>query len=105
MVVKRQSAGYSCLRNPESGIRDPRSDTFTRSGPAMNEKPRMDRTVQHLADQLRAIRSGTISIGLIATVRASIEDNLVPINRLGTSRMQGDRIVIAPFDRANVRAI
>jgi ribosome recycling factor len=71
----------------------------------MNEKPRMDRTVQHLAEQLRGIRSGTISIGLIETVRVSMQGNLVPINRLGTARMQGDRILITPFDRANVPAM
>ncbi len=71
----------------------------------MNEKPRMDKAVQHFADQLRAIRSGTLSIGLIETVRVSVQGNLVPINRLGTARMQGDRILIAPFDRANVAAM
>ena len=71
----------------------------------MNEKPRMDRAVQHFADQLRAIRSGTISIGLIETVRVAVQGNLVPINRLGTARMQGDRILIAPFDKVNVPAM
>jgi ribosome recycling factor len=71
----------------------------------MNEKPRMDKAVQHLADQLRGIRSGTISIGLIETVRVPVHGSLVPINRLGTARMQGDRIVIAPFDKANVPAM
>lgn len=71
----------------------------------MNEKPRMDKAVEHFAEQLRAIRSGTISIGLIETVRVPVQGNLVPINRLGTARMQGDRILIAPFDRANVPAM
>lgn len=71
----------------------------------MNEKPRMDGAVQHLAEQLRGIRSGTISIGLIETVRASVQGHFVPLNRLGTARMQGDRILIAPFDPANVPAI
>jgi ribosome recycling factor len=71
----------------------------------MNEKPRMDRTVQHLAEQFRGIRSGTLSIGLIETVRVPLQGNLVPINRLGTVRTERDRILIAPFDRANVPAI
>jgi ribosome recycling factor len=71
----------------------------------MNEKPRMEKAVQHFAEQLRGIRSGTISIGLIETVRVAVQGNLVPINRLGTARMQGDRILIAPFDRANVPAM
>ncbi len=71
----------------------------------MNEKPRMDKAVQHFAEQLRGIRSGTISIGLIDTVRVAVQGNLVPINRLGTVRMQGDRILVTPFDAINVAAI
>jgi ribosome recycling factor len=71
----------------------------------MNEKPRMDQAVRHFAEQLRSIRSGTISAGLIATVRVSVQGNSVPIDRLGTARMQGDRILITPFDRANVPAM
>jgi ribosome recycling factor len=71
----------------------------------MNEKARMDKAVRHFADQLHGIRSGTISLGLIDTVRVSVQGNLVPINRLGTARTQGDRIVITPFDRANVPSL
>ncbi len=71
----------------------------------MNEKARMEKAVLHFDDQLRGMRSGTIGIGLIETVRASVQGNLVPINRLGTARVQGDRILITPFDRANVPAI
>ena len=71
----------------------------------MNEKATMDKAVRHFADQLRGIRSGTISIGLIETVRVSVQGNPVPINRLGTARIQGDRIVITPFDRGNVPAM
>ena len=71
----------------------------------MDEKPRMDKAVQHFADQLRAIRSGTISVGLVETVRVSVGGNLVPVNRPGTARMQGDRILITPFDRSNLPAV
>jgi ribosome recycling factor len=71
----------------------------------MNEKPRMDKAVQHFAEQLRGIRSGTIGIGLIETVRVAVQGSPVPIDRLGTVRMQGDRILITPFDRANVPAM
>jgi ribosome recycling factor len=71
----------------------------------MNEKARMDKAVQHFAEQLRGIRSGTISIGLIETVRVSVQGNLVPINRLGTARLQRDRILITPFDRASVPSV
>jgi ribosome recycling factor len=71
----------------------------------MNEKPRMDKTVQHLAEQLRAIQSGAISVGLIETMRVLVQGSLVPINHLGTARSQAGRILITPFDRANVPAI
>ncbi len=72
----------------------------------MNDwKPKMEKTVRLFADQLRGIRTGTISIGLIETVRVSCEGNLAPINRLGVAKMQGDRILITPFDRANLPAM
>ena len=68
-------------------------------------QPRMERIVQHFTDQLHGIRTGTISIGLIETVRVACQGNRVAINRLGAIKVQGDRILITPFDRANVPAI
>ena len=65
----------------------------------------MEKTVRLFAEQLRGIRTGTISIGLIETVRVSCQGNLVPINRLGVAKAQGDRILITPFDRSQVPAI
>jgi ribosome recycling factor len=65
----------------------------------------MDKAVEHFAEQIRGIRSGTISIGLVDTVRVALGGDLVPINRLGAVRMQGERILVAPFDAANVPAI
>ena len=53
----------------------------------MNDwKPRMEKTVGLFAEQLRGIRTGTISIGLIETVRVACQGNLVPINRLGVAK-------------------
>ncbi len=71
----------------------------------MNEKPRMDQAVKHLAEQLRGIRSGPIGIGLVATVRVAVGGNLVPIDRLARVRLQGDRLLVTPFDPANLSAI
>jgi ribosome recycling factor len=72
----------------------------------MNDwKPRMERTVRLFAEQVRGIRTGTISIGLIETVRVACQGNLVPINHLGVVKAQGDRILITPFDRVHVPAI
>ena len=71
----------------------------------MNEKPRMDKAVQHLAEQLRGIRSGSIGIGLVATVRVALQGNMIPIDRLAAVRAKGDRLLVTPFDPANVPAI
>ena len=68
-------------------------------------KLKMQKAVQHFAEQLRGIRSGTISIGLIQTIRVDCQGKLVTLNRLGAVKGQGDRILITPFDRVNVPAI
>ena len=72
----------------------------------MNDwKPKMQKTVRHLAEQLTGIRSGTLSIGFIETFRASLQGNSVAIGRMASVTTQGDRIVIMPFDPANVPAV
>jgi ribosome recycling factor len=67
--------------------------------------PKMDRVTKHLAEQFRGIRSGTVSVGMIQTMRVDCQGKLVPISRLGTVKGQGDRILITPFDGVNVAAI
>jgi ribosome recycling factor len=68
-------------------------------------KPRMQKTVRHLADQLAGIRTGTISRGFIETVRVDCQGSLAPIRHLGVIKQQGDRILITPFDKAVVPAM
>ena len=68
-------------------------------------KPKMQKVAKNFADQIRGIRSGTISIGLVQTIRVDCQGRSVPINRLGTVKSQGDRILITPFDRADVPSI
>jgi ribosome recycling factor len=68
-------------------------------------KPKMQKVARHFAEQVRGIRSGTISIALIQTIRVDCQGHSVPINRLGAVKSQGDRILITPFDRANVSSI
>jgi ribosome recycling factor len=65
----------------------------------------MRQAAQHFAEQLRGIRTGTIGVGLIQTIRVDCQGASVPINRLGAIKSQGDRILITPFDRANVPRI
>jgi ribosome recycling factor len=72
----------------------------------MNDwKPRMDKTVRHLAGQLAGIRTGTISLGFIGTVRVDCQGNSVSIQRLGVIKQQSDRILVTPFDKATVPAV
>jgi ribosome recycling factor len=68
-------------------------------------KLKMQKVVHHFADQLVGIRSGTISIGLIQTIRVDCQGKAVPINLLGAVKSQGDRILITPIDRASVPSI
>ena len=72
----------------------------------MNDwKPRMQKTIRHLAEQLAGIRTGTISLGFIETVRVDSHRSSAPIRRVGVIKHQGDRIIVTPFDKADVLAV
>jgi ribosome recycling factor len=72
----------------------------------MNDwKPRMQTAVRHFAEQLAGIRAGSLSVGFIETFRASLHGNSVAIGRMASVTGRGDRIVITPFDPANVPAV
>jgi ribosome recycling factor len=70
-----------------------------------DQKPRMQKAVRHLADQLAGIRAGTLSVGFIETFRASLQGNSMAIGRLASVMGRGDRIIVTPFDPSNVHAI
>jgi ribosome recycling factor len=81
----------------------PARPSFFEDRIGMNDwKPKMEKVVRHFADQLRGIRTGTISVGLVQTIRVTAQSKSAPINRLGVVKPQGDRILISPFDRADV---
>jgi ribosome recycling factor len=72
----------------------------------MNDwRPRMEKAVRHLAEQLAGIRPGSLSVGFIETFRASLHGDSVAIGRMASVTRQGDRIVITPFDPAHVPAV
>lgn len=72
----------------------------------MNDwKPRMQKTVSHLAEQLTGIRTGTISMRFIETVRVDCQGSSALIRLLGVIKQQGDRILITPFDKGNVPSV
>ncbi|WP_165075959.1 ribosome-recycling factor [Paludisphaera rhizosphaerae] len=68
-------------------------------------KPRMRKSVRHLADQLAGIRPGKLSIGFIETFRVAVHGDSVALARMASVASQGDRIVVTPFDPTNVPAI
>ena len=56
----------------------------------MNDwKPRMEKTVRLFAEQLRGIRTGTISIGLIETVRVACRGTWCRSTGWGRPRPRG----------------
>jgi ribosome recycling factor len=68
-------------------------------------KPRMQKAVRHLAEQLAGIRAGTLSVGFVETFRVAVRGNSVAIGRMAGVAAQGDRIVVTPFDPADVPAV
>jgi ribosome recycling factor len=68
-------------------------------------KPRMKKATRHLAEQLRGIRTGGVSLGMIQTIRVECQGRSVPINHLAVLKSQGDRFLVTPFDRAVVPSV
>jgi len=66
---------------------------------------KMQKAVRHLADQLAGIRTGTLSVGFIETFRVSLRGSTVPMARLAMVAGRKDRIVVTPFDPADVPAV
>jgi ribosome recycling factor len=68
-------------------------------------KASMRKSVQLLAEELRVIRTGTISVGLVQNVRVTFAGRQATVGRLGAIKSEGDRILIEPFDRSHVAGI
>src|SRR6516225_6045928 len=72
----------------------------------MNDwKQRMQKTTRDLGEQLRGIRTGTVDRGVIQTIRVDLQGRSVPLIRLGAIKLQGDRILVLPFERESMAAI
>jgi ribosome recycling factor len=72
----------------------------------MNDwKPRMRQAVRHLAGQLAGIRPGSVSVRFVETFRVAVGSGAVPIARMAAVAVQGDRIVVSPFDPSAVPAV
>jgi ribosome recycling factor len=68
-------------------------------------KPRMQKTVRHLAEQLAGIRPGKLSVGFVETFRISVQGSSVTVGRIAAISSQADRLIVRPFDPGHVPAI
>jgi ribosome recycling factor len=65
----------------------------------------MEKTVGHLAEQLRGIRPEALSVGFLETFRVAVQGNTLALQRLAVIAREGQQIVVTPFDPATVGAI
>ena len=62
-------------------------------------RERMDKVLKHLADQMRAIRTGQASSALVENLRVDYYGSPTPINQLGSISVPEPRLIaIKPFD-------
>ena len=67
---------------------------------------RMKKAFDFLHDELRTVRTGRASTGLVEPIRVEYYGNLTPLKQLATiSAPQADQIIIKPFDPASIKDI
>jgi len=69
-------------------------------------KHKMDKAVEVLRDELKAVRTGRASTGLVENIKVDYYGTATPLKQLATlATPQADLIVIKPFDPASVKEI
>jgi len=66
---------------------------------------RIRQPVDHLAGQLKGMRTATTSPASVNTIRVTWDGGSAPVGKLARITQQGDRVVVTPFDRELVPAI
>jgi ribosome recycling factor len=67
---------------------------------------KMAKALEILHDDLKAVRSGRASTGLVENIKAEFYGTLTPLKQMATlATPQADMIVIKPFDPASVKEI
>jgi ribosome recycling factor len=67
---------------------------------------RMKKAFDFLHDELRTVRTGRASTGLVEPIRVEYYGNLTPLKQLATlSAPQADQIIIKPFDPGSIKDI
>jgi len=71
-----------------------------------DSESKMKKTVEVLQDELKAVRSGRTSTGLVENIKADFYGIPTPLKQMATlAAPQVDMIVIKPFDPASVKDI
>jgi len=66
----------------------------------------MDKAVEFFASELRGIRTGRASTGLVENLKVDYYGNPTPLKQMATlAAPQADQIVIKPFDPASIKDI
>src|SRR5512140_2553299 len=67
---------------------------------------RMKKAFDFLHEELRTVRTGRASTGLVEPIRVEYYGSLTPLKQLATlSAPQADQIIIKPFDPASIKDI
>jgi len=67
---------------------------------------KMKKAVEVLHDELKSVRSGMASTGLVENIKADFYGTLTPLKQMATlAAPQVDMIVIKPFDPASIKEI
>ena len=71
-----------------------------------NTESKMTKALEILHDELKAVRSGRASTGLVENIKAEFYGTPTPLKQMATlATPQADMIVIKPFDPASIREI
>jgi ribosome recycling factor len=75
-------------------------------GTIADTESKMKKAVEILQDELKSIRSGRASTGLIENIKADFYGTPTPLKQMATlAAPQADMIVIKPFDPGSIREI
>lgn len=78
----------------------PSNETFS------DTESKMKKAVEILHDELKTVRSGRASTGLIENIKADFYGTPTPLKQMATLAVpQGDVIVIKPFDPSSIKEI
>lgn len=76
------------------------NDTFS------DTESKMKKAVEVLHDELKTVRSGRASTGLIENIKADFYGTPTPLKQMATlAAPQGDVIIIKPFDPSSIKEI